>query len=168
MKKGFTLIELLVVVLIIGILSSIALPQYKRAVKKSRMAELQVAADAIAKKMTLYYMENGNYDGDFFGATGITEYMNQLRRKKIDYSSRSSVGTPTIRKGIALYFDDKSGGIDIYGTGAEVEIRCIAPCDTNYNPDKDGKAICNSLGYTRRDGCGSGKMNSAYGCYFAK
>ena len=38
-KDGFTLIEILVAVLIMGILSSIALPSYRRAVERSRAAE---------------------------------------------------------------------------------------------------------------------------------
>lgn len=58
MNKGFTLIELLVVVMIIGILSSIALPQYTTAVERSRAAEALTLLGAVSDAAQRFYFQH--------------------------------------------------------------------------------------------------------------
>ncbi len=124
MKKGFTLIELLVVVLIIGILSSIALPQYQKAVDKARGAEALTVLNAMEKAQTVYYLENRAFTDN------ISDLVIELPEMKHFYGSTPG-GNPwrlIARKGDAQVLLDRWGS----GGKAYFQRYCLGSDCKNY------------------------------------
>lgn len=58
---GFSLIELMIVIVIIGVLASIAIPNYTKYVRKSRTAEAEANINSIGQYEEQYYSENNRY-----------------------------------------------------------------------------------------------------------
>ena len=65
MNTGFTLIELLVVVLIIGILTAVALPQYNKTVEKSKTTQALTLLKTTFNAAERYYLENNVWPTSF-------------------------------------------------------------------------------------------------------
>ena len=59
--KGFTLIELLVVLVIVGILTTVAIPSFQTAVEKSKGAEAKTGLSTIFTAQRIYYAKNQGY-----------------------------------------------------------------------------------------------------------
>ena len=74
-RYGFTLVELLVVVLIIGILASVALPQYNKAVRRARFSEVATTFNSFSKAIDVWLLENGGYpDEAIFTGNGTSNH----------------------------------------------------------------------------------------------
>lgn len=61
--RGFSLIELMIVVAIIGILSQIALPQYRDYVTRGKISEAVAELSTMRGKLEQYFLDNRTYVG---------------------------------------------------------------------------------------------------------
>lgn len=147
-KTGFTLIELLVVVLIIGILSAVALPQYTKAVEKARVSEVLTNNKAIENALDLYVLENGYPTTDEVQVKDFVELSggewdgNDYYTKHFDYSGKCIRGgcctTEHYARNDKYAFQCEKGKC---GSNTYTDWHCVCVTQTNDL----GRFICKSL-----------------------
>lgn len=98
-KAGFTLLEILVVVMIMGILTSIALPNYRRSVQRARVAEAQTLLRAVYDSCERLAWENS------LSGCGAAVTAGKARFNKLDITVKGTYeGNGTqLRTGNFLY-----------------------------------------------------------------
>ncbi len=127
-NAAFTLIELLVVVLIIGILAAIAVPQYEKAVLKSRAVGALPRVTALETAQKEYKMATGHYTGD-------------LSVLSIDTGIWSCNRTQTSNQGFCQHFPAPGIGWEMTFDPDYISysIYCIGTTDA-------GRAVCKEYG----------------------
>ena len=140
-NQAFTLIELLVVVLIIGILAAIAVPQYQKAVEKSKAVQAISIMKSFAQAIRVYYLANGKLPESFEvldvsldGWTGNTRWYYDLRTPTISNGDWSLQIYKTTIGNMNLYCGRISGK---YKGGG-----FYMPAQMTTSLDQDDKIYC--------------------------
>ncbi len=145
-KRGFTLIELLVVVLIIGILAAVAVPQYQRAVEKSRVAGIWANLAALHKVASVYELKTqGNGVWETAAApllTSLDVEMPELTNCQAVSGSMCSTPCPSSGWSDCIY--DISGTVIGDGKMHRTFSTFISNNRVVFGIDPDGKRWCYS------------------------
>lgn len=98
-RKGFTLLEVMIVVIIVGILSSVALPQYITTLEKGKSAEAISNIGSLRTSLDRYWYQNaaGTTDINLLDIDNPNSVTNRLYQYAITNSCTSVARIYTIR-----------------------------------------------------------------------
>ena len=151
-KSGFTLIEMLVVVLIIGILASVALPQYQMAVTKAKVASILPLMRRWKDALQEYKLQHDNYleevdsdtCGEILGVTWPSDW------KNINTKKSCSAAAGCYNDYWSCFANEEQSGMTycvhaIHGDDDVFRIFMFQPDDQWYE-DFRGMMICEGVG----------------------
>ena len=81
---GFSLIELMIVLVIIGVLTSVALPAYNSYMARARRADARTQLLQVAQFMQRFYAANDRFDQDRAGTSVVSVMPDNLRKSPAD------------------------------------------------------------------------------------
>lgn len=130
-ENGFTLIELMIAVLVVGILSAIAIPQYTKYMQKARRADMQAVLSEVMVKQQQFLMTQRRYTSTFadLGISvpdSVSNYYTGYTTITVNGLSYSVSATPSSSQS-----SDECGVLGVTSDGAKtatVETTAVAKC----------------------------------------